>query len=648
MKNFYYLIFLVGLLMSCDQKTSAIVTSTEKLADSTFDDHSYSNLREIHTTHLDLELEVNFQNKTIYGVARHTMKNNNTDTAIFDINGLLIQKVTLGTKNHEKETDFVIGNMDKDSILGQPLLVTTKNKTQQINIYYQTTENSAALDWLDSNLTSSKTKPFLYTQGQAILTRTWIPIQDSPSNRITYSAKVSVPDDLIAVMSAKNEREKSSDGNYFFEMKKPIPSYLIALAVGDLSYQSLGPNTGFYCEPELAKACLYEFQDLPKMMQAAEKIYGKYQWDQYDLLVLPYSFPFGGMENPMLTFVNPTIITGDRSLTSVVAHELAHSWSGNLVTNRTWNDFWLNEGFTVYFEQRIMEELYGKDVSDILAAVEYYELQDELKTIAGSNNPEDSRLFLNLKGRNPDDGLTDIAYVKGSFFLKTLEQKVGRIKFDEFINTYFQKYAFKTISSAEFVAYLEKNLLSRNKIDFNHKEWIYKEGLPKNCLQIKSVRLDKMNELANKFAQGEAIFKPVITYEKIRIKGRNKKNRIVNKLERKDFIVQEWQTFIRALPKSISKEKLKIIDNNLGFKNCGNSEIMMEWYTKALENNYTEINGEIEDFVTKVGRRKYLMPIYSAMNSSNPKLAESIFNKVKDRYHAVSRNSIEELLKEAN
>ena len=648
MKNFYFLIFLLGLLMSCDQKPSAIETSTEKLADSTFDDHSYSNLREIHTTHLDLELEVNFQNKTIYGVARHTMNNNNTDTAIFDINGLLIQKVTLGTKNHEKETDFVIGNMDKDSILGQPLLVTTKNKTQQINIYYQTTENSAALDWLDSNLTSSKTKPFLYTQGQAILTRTWIPIQDSPSNRITYSAKVTVPDDLMAVMSAKNKRVKSSDGNYFFEMKKPIPSYLIALAVGDLSYQSLGPNTGFYCEPELAKACLYEFQDLPKMMQAAEKIYGKYQWDQYDLLVLHYSFPFGGMENPMLTFVNTTIITGDRSLTSVIAHELAHSWSGNLVTNRTWNDFWLNEGFTVYFEQRIMEELYGKDVSNILANIEFYELQDELRTITKSKNPEDSRLFLNLKNRNPDDGLTDIAYVKGSFFLKTLEQKVGRNKFDEFINTYFQKYAFKTISSAEFVAYLEKNLLSRNKIDFNHKEWIYKEGLPKNCLQIKSVRLDKMNELANKFAQGEAIFKPVITYEKIRIKGRNKKNRIVNKLERKDFIVQEWQTFIRALPKRISKEKLKIIDNNLGFKNCGNSEIMMEWYTKALENNYTEINGEIEDFVTKVGRRKYLMPIYAAMNSSNPKLAESIFNKVKHRYHAVSRNSIEELLKKAD
>ena len=648
MRNFYCLIILVGLLMSCDQKPSATETSTEKLADSTFDDHSYSNLREIHTTHLDLELEVNFQNKTIYGVARHTMKNNNSDTAIFDINGLLIQKVTLGTKNHEKETDFVIGNMDKDSILGQPLLVTTKNKTQQINIYYQTTENSAALDWLDSNLTSSKTKPFLYTQGQAILTRTWIPIQDSPSNRITYSAKVTVPKDLMAVMSAKNKKEKSSDGNYFFEMKKPIPSYLIALAVGDLSYQSLGPNTGFYCEPELATACLFEFQDLPKMMQAAEKIYGKYQWDQYDLLVLPYSFPFGGMENPMLTFVNPTIITGDRSLTSVVAHELAHSWSGNLVTNRTWNDFWLNEGFTVYFEQRIMEELYGKDVSDILAAVEYYELQDELKTIANSKYPEDSRLFLDLKNRNPDDGMTDIAYVKGAFFLKTLEQKVGRKKFDIFIQSYFEKHAFKTINSEDFIRYLDKNLLSKEEVKFNHLDWIYKEGLPKNCLQIHSTRLEKMKVLANDFTQGKAIFKTKVSYKKIRIKGKMRKKKLIERLKREDHIVQEWQTFIRTLPKSISKEKLKDIDVHLGFKNCGISEIMTEWFTLALENNYTEINSDIERFLKKVGRRKYLVPIYKAMNKVNPKLSKQIFENSKNQYHAVSRNSIEELLKEVN
>jgi aminopeptidase N len=648
MKNFYYFIFLLGLLNSCEQKPSFINKKFDQLSRSADDDHSYSNLDEIHTTHLDLELEVNFENKTIYGVARHTMKNKGADTAIFDTKGLLIQKVTLGTKNNEKETDFVIINMTKNSILGQPLLVSTENNTEQINIYYQTTEYSDALDWLDPNLTSSKTKPFLYTQGQAILTRTWIPIQDSPSNRITYSAKVTVPKDLMAVMSAKNKKEKSRDGNYFFEMKKPIPSYLIALAVGDLSYQSLGPNTGFYCEPELAKACLFEFQDLPKMMQAAEKIYGKYQWDQYDLLVLPYSFPFGGMENPMLTFVNPTIIAGDRSLISVVAHELAHSWSGNLVTNRTWNDFWLNEGFTVYFEQRIMEELYGKDVSDILAAVEFYELQDELKTIANSKYPEDSRLFLDLKNRNPDDGMTDIAYVKGAFFLKTLEEKVGRENFDLFIKSYFEKHAFKTINSKEFITYLDQNLLSIEDLKFNHLEWIYKKGLPKNCLQIHSIRLDKMKVLANDFAQGIPIFKPKISYEKIRIKRRIRKKKIIELLKREDYIVQEWQTFIRALPKSISKEKLKIIDVHLGFKNCGNSEIMTEWFTLALENNYTEINSDIERFLKKVGRRKYLVPIYKAMNKVNPKLAKQIFENSKNQYHAVSRNSIEELLAKQN
>ena len=388
---------------------------------------------------MDLDLDVSFLNKTIYGVARHTMINNGTDTAIFDIKGLKIQKITLGEKNNEKEADFVIGNMDKDSILGQPLLVSINHNTTKINIYYQTSESSDALGWLDSNLTSSKTKPFLYTQGQAILTRTWIPTQDSPSNRITYNAKVKVPEDLMAVMSAKNSMSKNNSGNYQFEMKKPIPTYLIALAVGDLSYHSFSKNTGVYCEPQLISSCKHEFEDLPKMMKAAEKLYGKYQWEQYDILVLPYSFPFGGMENPMLTFVNPTIITGDKSLVSVVAHELAHSWSGNLVTNNTWNDFWLNEGFTVYFEERIMEELEGKEVSDILASIEFYDLQNELIRIKSSPYPEDSRLYLDLKKRNPDDAMTAIAYVKGAFFLKTLEQKVGRLKFDKFLISYFKK-----------------------------------------------------------------------------------------------------------------------------------------------------------------------------------------------------------------
>jgi hypothetical protein len=295
-----------------------------------------------------------------------------------------------------------------------------------------------------------------------------------------------------------------------------------------------------------------------------------------------------------------------------------------------------------------MEELYGKSVSDILSAIEFYELQDELKTIASSKNPEDSRLFLNLKGRDPDDGMTDIAYVKGSFFLKTLEQKVGRENFDLFIKSYFKKHAFKTINSIDFINYLEENLLEKNKIKFNHKDWIYKEGLPKNCLQIYSPRLNKMKVLANDFAQGEEIFKPKISYERIRVKRKIINKKISKYIKRKDHIVQEWQTFIRALPKSISKEKLKIIDVHLGFKNCGNSEIMTEWFTLSLENNYTEINSDIVRFLKKVGRRKYLVPIYKAMNKVNPKLAKQIFENSKNQYHAVSRNSIEELLAKQN
>jgi len=634
-------------LVSCDSSPKAPATKTEQLADSIYDDHSYSNIKEIRTTHLDLELEVNFNNKTIYGIARHTMKNFGSDTAIFDIKGLQIQKITIGKKkNEEREADFVIGNMDKDSILGQPLLVSVQPTTTQINIYYQTTKDSEALDWLDSNLTSSKKHPFLYTQGQAILTRTWIPTQDSPSNRITYSAKVKVPVELMAVMSAKNQKKRNSEGIYSFEMKKAIPSYLIALAVGDLKYHAFSKKTGVYCEPELMSASKNEFVDLPRMFNAAERLYGKYQWDQYDLLILPYSFPFGGMENPMLTFVNPTVIAGDRSLVSVIAHELAHSWSGNLVTNHTWNDFWLNEGFTVYFENRIMEKLYGKEIADILSIIEFQELEEELDQIRKSKYPNDSKLFLDLENRNPDDGMTDVAYVKGAFFLKTLEEKVGRKQMDQFLKKYFQHFAFKTINSKTFVNYLNEQLLTKNKIQFNTEEWIYKKELPKNCLQLSSTRLEKMTEMAEKTNAGEVLFAPKITYKYYKKKGQRYRKMIVTKIERKDHIVQEWQTFIRALNPEIGKRKMKELDQFLAFSTCGNSEIMNEWFVLAIKNDYTEIRPEIAAFLCKIGRRKYLVPIYEALAEKPENLvwAEDLFKNVEANYHAVSRNTVEELL----
>lgn len=650
MKNLLWIVSMMLFLASCDSSNSTKTTPKSPLNERA-DAHSYANLSEISTKHLHLELDVNFDNQTIYGIARHEMKNNGADTAIFDINGLMIQKVTIGKKGSEEEADMFIDKMDKDSILGQALMVPIKEDTKFVNIYYQTTERSDALDWLDTNLTSSKTKPFLYTQGQAILTRTWIPLQDSPSNRITYSADVKVPADLMAVMSARNPTKRNKDGLYHFEMKKPIPAYLIALAVGDLEYHAFSANSGVYAEPELLSACAYEFDAIPQMISAAEKLYGPYQWEQYDILVLPYSFPFGGMENPMLTFANPTLLAGDKSLVSVIAHELAHSWSGNLVTNRTWNDFWLNEGFTVYFEQRIMESIYGKEVADILALIEFDELRDELKRIRKSPHPDDSKLHLNLEGRNPDDGMTDIAYVKGAFFLKTLEAHVGREKFDVFLKSYFETFQFKTVDTKQFIRFLDEHLLAKEKGVFDYDAWIYNEGLPTNCLQLHSTRLDEMQKLADNFTHGKVSFAPKVTYTYKKVGKRRKKIKRVEQIKYQDHIVQEWQTFIRRLPRNLPLAKMKEIDRYLRFSFSGNSELLTEWFILSANNGYAQTNKhQIAIFLTKVGRRKYLMPIYEALllNKSTRNFAIQTFQGAKENYHAVSRKSIEALLVETN
>jgi leukotriene-A4 hydrolase len=630
--SYINILFLFVLITSC-QTTGADNVSLRPKGSSTptkntIDIHSYSNIDEIRTTHLHLDFDVNFDNHSIYGIARHEMENFGADTAIFDIKGLEIQRVTTGKKN-EVPTDFVIG--EYNDLLGQALSVKITPEEKHVNIYYKTTDKTEAIDWLAPELTAGKKHPFMYTQGQAILTRSWIPLQDTPSNRITYSADVKVPAELMALMSAENPTKKTKDGRYHFEMKQPIPCYLIALAIGDLTYKKLGANCGVYSEPELIAKCAYEFVDLPKMIEAAEKLYGKYQWEQYDVIVLPYSFPFGGMENPRLTFANPTLLAGDRSLVSVIAHELAHSWSGNLVTNSTWNDFWLNEGFTVYFENRIMEEIYGVETADMLALIEFQELRTEMAAIKESEHPEDTHLKLDLDGRSPDDGMTSIAYVKGAFFLKTLEKAVGRKAFDKFLNNYFSIHAFQTITTETFEAYLNKKLLVPNKITFNTKEWLYESGLPSNCVKISSPRFIEVQKLADDFANGKDIFK------------KPKKGKA---LTRDKYITQEWQAFIRRLPEKINPKQLKNLDDQLNFKNWGNSEIMAEWYILGINSGYTAILPDMKRFLMKVGRRKFLAPIYKvlAQKTADLKWAREVYELAKGNYHFVSRSTIETLL----
>ena len=426
------------------------------------DPHSYADPAEAVVTHLSLNItSVDFDAQVLQALATLTFDCHQADTLRLDTYGLEIQDVrATGEGFGEDILRFAPGR--HDAILGTELLIfpdKTVDGSYTITIWYKTSPGAKALQWLSPEQTNGKTHPFLFTQSQAILARTWIPLQDSPGIRFTYDAKVQAPEGLMAVMSASNPQERSEDSQYAFEMKQPIPSYLMALAVGDLRFQSTGPRTGVYAEPAILEASAWEFGETEAMIAAAEALYGPYQWERYDLLVLPPSFPFGGMENPRLTFLTPTVIAGDRSLVALIAHELAHSWSGNLVTNGTWNDFWINEGFTVYFENRIMEAVYGADYAAMLQSLSHSDLTAEVADFM-ENAPDDTKLAIDLTGRNPDDGVTTIAYDKGFHFLRLIEQTVGREAFDAFLKDYFANYTFQSMTTELFIAHLRASLLS--------------------------------------------------------------------------------------------------------------------------------------------------------------------------------------------
>ncbi len=622
----------IAFLLSCnnnDSQEDSQSSTNEKTNDKEaveVDNHSYSNIEEVQTEHLHLNLNINFEEKIISGVARHEMKNNGAERAIFDVQELKIDSITTGGKNNEKIAEYSIG--ESDELLGAPLTVEITPSTEQVNIYYQTKPEAQALDWLDPSLTGSGKHPFLYTQGQAILTRSWVPVQDTPGNRFTYTADLQVPSELLALMSASNPTSKNDSGSYSYEMSQPIPSYLLALAVGELEYAQLGEQSGVYAEPHMIDAVASEFRDIPKMMDAAQDLYGAYLWETYDVIVLPHSFPFGGMENPRLTFATPTLIAGDRSLVSVIAHELAHSWSGNLVTNASWNDFWLNEGFTVYFENRIMEKIYGKEVADMLALIEYQELEESVDQMIANGNAKDTHLKLHLDHRNPDEGMTDIAYVKGAFFLKTLEKAVGRDKFDQFLRAYFEKHKFETLTTEDFIKYLKVNLLEKENIDFNVDEWIYEDGIPDNVVTIDSDRFEKAQQLAQQLKESG-------TFPK--------------ELDREDKTTQEWLAFIRAFKGELALSKMKQVDEQLNFRDSGNAEIMSEWFILGIKNDYQALRPDIKAFLKKVGRRKFLRPIYQTLADGSEEdiaFALSVYEEARPNYHSVSYNTIDEILAE--
>ncbi len=588
------------------------------------DPHSFSNFTEVVITHSFLNIEVDFNTRAISGYVSHKINNiSGASRLVLDTRDLRIDKVFI---DGEQEAEYKLGaNVE---FLGEPLIVNILPETTSVKIYYSSSPEAAAVQWLYPKPEEEK-HPFLFTQSEAILARTWIPCQDSPSVRFTYEADVKVPPELMAVMSASNPTKKSEDGKYHFKMDHPIPSYLLALAVGDLKFKAIGKRTGVYAEADMVEKAAYEFEKMEKMVEAAEELYGPYRWERFDVLVLPPSFPFGGMENPRLTFATPTIIAGDRSLVSLIAHELAHSWSGNLVTNATWNDFWLNEGFTVYFERRIMEKLEGKDYADMLALLGYHDLMDTVSSLEDDNI--DTCLKLNLEGRDPDDGMTYIAYEKGYFFLLAIEKLIGREKWDAFLNDYFKNFAFQSMDTGRFVEILTQKILKNSKElkeTLKAEDWIYKSGIPDNCPRIISNRFEKVESASQAWFSGQR--------EQLSISS--------------SWSTQEWLHFIRYLPSKLSVNQMDDIEGYFKFSDSGNAEILCAWFVHVISNQYSKQYDQVEDFLCTVGRRKFLMPLYNAMlkTDEGKKLVLNIYKKARPGYHYVSYSSLDSLLEKEN
>lgn len=623
MNKMRLLVLVLGLhLLSCQENTNEKNTNnspSETKEMPSKDLHTQCNADSLSIRHLDLDIKVDFNSKKISGNAIWTIQNETHQKFIrLDTYDLTIDSVLVdGAK-----TSFVLHPMVHH--LGQALEIPIQKNTQQVKIVYSSGSNARALQWLTAQQTLGKKHPFLYTQSESIYARSWIPCPDGPGIRFTYNARVQVPQGLLALMSAENPQQVSDSGIYHFKMDIPIPAYLMALAVGDLRFKSVDARTGVYAEPPMLDKATHELSDMGKMVNTAEALYGPYRWGRYDVLVLPPGFPIGGMENPKLTFATPTIIAGDKSLVNLIAHELAHNWSGNLVTNATWNDFWLNEGFTVYFERRISEAMNDKGYADMLWELGYQDLVATIDDLGKDNR--DTWLKLDLTGRDPDDGLNDVAYEKGALFLKLIENNVGRARMDTFLKNYFAAHAFKTITTETFLSYLQQNLIKGDAAlekKLNIQAWVYGPGIPNNAPRADMERFNKVNTTLQAFLNGTS----------------------AQSLNTQGWTTHEWLHFLRQLPDSLSVSKMKELDDNFHFTTSGNSEIAAQWFIQSLKTNYQAAYSNMDVFLSAVGRRKFLEPIYETMiKTGKQEMAIRTYNKYKQNYHPLAQITLDKLV----
>ncbi len=598
------------------------------------DEHSYAQPDKVRTTDLALALALDFANKQITGSATYTLDwlDPAATQLVLDSRDLTIEKI-VGERSDGKWQDLTYALAPADKLLGSKLTIDTPQRNQRVRVTYTTAPTASGLQWLTPEMTEGKQTPFMFSQSQQIHARSWVPLQDTPRVRFTYTAHVTAPKDAMVLMSAAidpglDKSGAARDGDYSFTMPQKIPSYLLAIAAGDLVFQPISERAGVWAEPAMAPKAAAEFADTEKMIQTAEKLYGPYRWERYDILVLPPSFPYGGMENPRLTFATPTVIVGDQSLVALIAHELAHSWSGNLVTFSSAKDAWLNEGFTSYVENRIIEALYGKERADMENVIERNELAEEFKTL----DPKLQALALKPEALpDPDGSSSATVYTKGAWFLQFLEQRFGRDTFDAFLKGYFDHFAFQSIPTATFVDYAKANLLAKHPGKVSEAEletWIYQPGVPDSAPKTVSPRFDAIDAARTAWLDSGTLPARAATAK---------------------WTTQEWVHFIEGLPQTLKTGQLAALDAAYRFTGTPNGEIAQRWYPLAVRSGYTQANEAITAFLQKIGRRKLIMPTYEALVATPQglKLAEDTFAKAKPGYHPITTGSVEAVIAKA-
>ncbi len=594
---------------------------------------SFANTDQFITRHLKLDLAVDFDARVLGGTATLLMKRlgDAADPILLDTRDLDVSAVSLKLPGlAPRSVTFRL--LPAKPRLGQALEVDLPEESGvpdefELEITYRTRPESTALQWLPPELTAGGEHPFLFSQSQSIHARSWVPLQDTPSVRFTYEAIIRTPPGLLALMSADNDPETPLDGEYHFEMPQPIPSYLLAIAVGDLRFAKTGERTGVYSEPAVLQASAWEFADTQAMLEVAEANYGPYEWGRYDLLILPPSFPFGGMENPRLSFITPSVLAGDRSLVALIAHELAHSWSGNLVTNATWRDIWLNEGITSYLDARLIEILYGTERANEERYLSYQEMLREMQTVS----PAMQALAPDLSSGDPDESQGSVHYSKGQLFLQHLEAVFGRQRFDAFLTAYFGHFKWQSITTEQFLDYLDEHLLRAESGKFTRaqaEEWVYQPGVPADATLPQSRNLELAVAAALAWDKGE-----ITTAE----------------LPVDDWSPHAVVQFLNNLPSSLEDAQLAELDARLGLSQSNNAEITRVWFTQVAQRRYLPAYPRMREYLERFGRIRLINPVYTALagNGSDANLAREIFASARSGYHPLTVVSIERALSAA-